>query len=82
MVGMEVALLLSQQGQTVTMISHGILGGRKGPDDMITYRGLLRRISSLRIPLYLNCDIIEMRGDSLMVRFEQELLALPAEPSY
>jgi 2,4-dienoyl-CoA reductase-like NADH-dependent reductase (Old Yellow Enzyme family)/thioredoxin reductase len=79
MVAMEAAVLLAQQGHTVTLISHGILGGRKGPDDMITFRGLLRRILSLRIPLYLNCEVIEMREGSLMVRFEQEILSWPAD---
>ncbi len=77
MVGMEVALSLAQQGRTVSLVSHSGLGGRKGPDDMITFRGLLRRISIFNIPQYLNSEIMETCDNSLMIRFEQELISLP-----
>ncbi len=79
MVALEVAMSLAEQGKKVALVSHGVLGGRKGPDDMITFRGLLRRISSLYVPIYLNSEVLEIRGNSLVIRFEQELLSLPAD---
>jgi pyruvate/2-oxoglutarate dehydrogenase complex dihydrolipoamide dehydrogenase (E3) component len=76
LVGMEVAVSLAEKGKTVTLVSHSALGGRKGPDDLITFRGLLRKISWLRIPLYLNSDLLEICGKSLVIRIEQEILSL------
>ncbi len=76
---METAVLLAEQGKEVTLVSHSGLGGRKGPDDMITFRGLLRRLVQLRIPLYLNAAILEVDGNSLIIRLGGEILALPAD---
>jgi 2,4-dienoyl-CoA reductase-like NADH-dependent reductase (Old Yellow Enzyme family)/thioredoxin reductase len=77
MAALETAVSLAQRGKTVTLVSHSALGGRKGPDDMITFRGLLRKIIALRIPLYLNSEILEIKGGSLVIRYEQEMLSLP-----
>ena len=79
MVALETALVLAQQGKKITLVSHGKLGGRKGPDDMISFRGLLRRISSLGIPIYLNSEVLEISHGALVIRFEQEILPLPAD---
>lgn len=79
MVALEVAVSQAQQGKKVSMVSHGALGGRKGPDDMITFRGLLRIISSLYIPLYLHSEVLEIYCGSLLIRFEREILSLPAD---
>ncbi len=79
MVALETAVVLAGRGKKVTLVSHGKLGGRKGPDDMITFRGLLRRISSFNIPIYLNSEVLEISHGSLVIRFEQEILPLPAD---
>jgi pyruvate/2-oxoglutarate dehydrogenase complex dihydrolipoamide dehydrogenase (E3) component len=72
-------VVLAERSKKVTLVSHGKLGGRKGPDDMITFRGLLRRISSFNIPIYLNSEVLEISHGSLVIRFEQEILPLPAD---
>jgi 2,4-dienoyl-CoA reductase-like NADH-dependent reductase (Old Yellow Enzyme family)/thioredoxin reductase len=79
MVALETAVVLAQQNKKVALVSHGKLGGRKGPDDMITFRGLLRRILSLNIPIYLNSEVLEINNGSLVIRYEQEVLPLPAD---
>jgi 2,4-dienoyl-CoA reductase-like NADH-dependent reductase (Old Yellow Enzyme family)/thioredoxin reductase len=79
MVALETAVVLGQRGKKVTLVSHGKLGGRKGPDDMITFRGLLRRMSSLNVPIYLNSEVLEISHDALLIRLEQEILPLPAD---
>jgi 2,4-dienoyl-CoA reductase-like NADH-dependent reductase (Old Yellow Enzyme family)/thioredoxin reductase len=79
MAAMETALTLVQQGRKIALVSHGPLGGRKGPDDLITFRGLLRRIAGLGIPIFLNSEILEICDGALVIRFEQEILALPAD---
>jgi pyruvate/2-oxoglutarate dehydrogenase complex dihydrolipoamide dehydrogenase (E3) component len=79
MVALETAVVLAQRGKKVTLVSHGKLGGRKGPDDMITFRGLLRRMSSLNVPIYLNSEVLEITDGALLIRLEQEILPLPAD---
>jgi 2,4-dienoyl-CoA reductase-like NADH-dependent reductase (Old Yellow Enzyme family)/thioredoxin reductase len=79
MVGLEVAVWLAEEGKEVTLVSHSALGGRKGPDDMITFRGLLRRIAQLRVPLYLNVNILEISGNNLMISLGEEVLPIPAD---
>jgi 2,4-dienoyl-CoA reductase-like NADH-dependent reductase (Old Yellow Enzyme family)/thioredoxin reductase len=76
---LETGILLAERGIEVIMVSHSGLGGRKGPDDMITFRGLLRRLVDLRIPLYLNASILENTGKSLVIGLGGEIVFLPAD---
>jgi 2,4-dienoyl-CoA reductase-like NADH-dependent reductase (Old Yellow Enzyme family)/thioredoxin reductase len=76
---METCILLAERGIEVIIISHSGLGGRKGPDDMITFRGLLRRLVDLRIPIYLNASILEKTEKSLTIGLGGEIITLPAE---
>jgi NADPH-dependent 2,4-dienoyl-CoA reductase/sulfur reductase-like enzyme len=79
MVALEAAVFLAEKSRKVALVSHSMLGGRKGPDDMITFRGLLRRMAALSVPMYLNSELLEISGEALVIRFEQEILALPAD---
>jgi 2,4-dienoyl-CoA reductase-like NADH-dependent reductase (Old Yellow Enzyme family)/thioredoxin reductase len=76
---METAILLAEQGKLVSLVSRSNLGGRKGPDDMITFRGLLRRIVGLRIALYLNAEIIEMSENFLVIGWGGEIISVPSD---
>jgi 2,4-dienoyl-CoA reductase-like NADH-dependent reductase (Old Yellow Enzyme family)/NADPH-dependent 2,4-dienoyl-CoA reductase/sulfur reductase-like enzyme len=76
---MEAGILLAERGIEIILVSHSGLGGRKGPDDMITFRGLLRRLVDLRIPLFLNASILEKTGKSLTIGSGGEIITLPAE---
>jgi hypothetical protein len=38
MTAVEIAVWLAEQGRPVALVSRGGLGGRKGPDDPITFR--------------------------------------------
>jgi 2,4-dienoyl-CoA reductase-like NADH-dependent reductase (Old Yellow Enzyme family)/thioredoxin reductase len=78
-VAMETAVLLASQGKEVILVSPGTLGGRKGPDDLITYRGLMRRILHLRVPLYLNSLVLEGAPKDLLIRFGEEILSIPCD---
>ncbi len=79
MLAMETAIFLAEQGRQVALVSHSGLGGRKGPDDMITFRGLLRRLVEMRIPLYLNVAINEISKTTVSVNMAGENLALQAD---
>jgi len=77
--GMEVAVLLAQQGKEVTLVSRSRLGGRRGPDEKIVYRALMRHLVKLRVPLYLNTTVLEITEHSVISQMEDEILSLPAD---
>jgi pyruvate/2-oxoglutarate dehydrogenase complex dihydrolipoamide dehydrogenase (E3) component len=77
--GMEVAILLAEQGREVTLVSRSALGGKRGPDEKITHRALMRRLVELRIPTYLNTTLLEINEESTVVRLGDEILSLPAD---
>jgi pyruvate/2-oxoglutarate dehydrogenase complex dihydrolipoamide dehydrogenase (E3) component len=77
--GMEAAEFLGGQGHEVALISRSALGGRKGPDDMITFRGLLRKMVDMRIPIYLNAGVLEIKENAVMISLGEEVLAIPAD---
>ncbi|MFC1910225.1 FAD-dependent oxidoreductase [Chloroflexota bacterium] len=79
MLGMETALLLSAQGKEVILVSRSGLGGKKGPDESISFRALLRRMIDQRIPSYLNTAVLEITGNHVIVRIGEEIVSLPAD---
>jgi 2,4-dienoyl-CoA reductase-like NADH-dependent reductase (Old Yellow Enzyme family)/thioredoxin reductase len=79
MVAVETAVSLAEKGQEIALVSHSGLGGRKGPDDLITFRGLMRHMVHLRIPLYLNAVLIEFTGNSLILNLGGEVISLPVD---
>jgi len=77
--GIEVAALLAEQGKEVSLISHGRLGGRKGPEEKITFRALMKRLLDFRIPMYLKTDILEITKDFVILSLDGEIFSLPAD---
>jgi 2-enoate reductase len=77
--GMEVAILLAEQGNEVNLVSRSALGGKRGPDEKITHRALMRRLVELRIPTYLNATLLEITEGSAVLRMVDEILSLPAD---
>jgi 2-enoate reductase len=78
-VAMETAVWLFDQGKEAAIVSAAGLGGRKGPDDLITFRGLMRRLIQSRLPLYLNAAVLEGSRDSLLIRWGEEILTIPCD---
>jgi 2,4-dienoyl-CoA reductase-like NADH-dependent reductase (Old Yellow Enzyme family)/thioredoxin reductase len=76
---MEVTILLAAAGKEVILVSAGGLGGRKGPDDMITFSGLMKLLIQYRVPLYLNSVILEASNKELAVRWGEQMLSLPCD---
>ncbi|MBN1188876.1 MAG: FAD-dependent oxidoreductase [Dehalococcoidales bacterium] len=73
---LETAVFLAEQGREVVLAGHGVLGGRKGPDDLITFRGLVKRLIDLRVPLYLNAGLLEIDGNALIITIGGEITSL------
>jgi len=79
MLGMEVAIMLAQRGKEVTLVSRSGLGGRKGPDEKITYRALMRQLIDWRIPVYLNASVLEITEGSVILGLGTEIFSLPGD---
>ncbi len=77
--GLETALMLAGQGKEVALVSHSALGGRRGPEEKIVFRGLVRRIIQERIPLYLNATVLEITAGSIILDMGQEPFSLAAD---
>ena len=77
--GMETAVFLAEHGRSVILVSRSGLGGKRGPDEKIAHRALLRRIIELGIPTYPHTPVLEITGDSVVVRVAGEIVALPAD---
>jgi len=77
--GIEVAAMLAEQGKEVTLVSHGGLGGRKGPDEKIIFRALMRRLFDFRIPIYLNTEVLEITKTCVILSLDSEIFSIPAD---
>lgn len=79
LLGMEIAAMLAEEGKSVQLVSRGKLGGRKGPDDEILYRALLRKLVEKGVPCYPNVQLLEAIPGTLRIQQEHEILSLPAD---
>ncbi len=77
--GIEMAIWLAEQGKEVSLVTRGKLGGKKGPEEGLTYRTLVRRLIELRIPLYLHAPVLEIMEDSVVIELGDEVFSLPAD---
>ena len=77
--GMETAVFLAERGRSVILVSRSGLGGKRGPDEKIAHRALLRRIIELGIPTHTSTPVLEIAEDSVVVRAAGEIVALPAD---
>ena len=79
MLGIEVAILLAEQGKEVALVEQFGLGGRKGPSEKRTYRTLVNRLIELRIPLYTSTTAMEIIEHDVIIGMGQEVFSLPAD---
>jgi 2,4-dienoyl-CoA reductase (NADPH2) len=79
LLALETALWLAEKDNAVSLVCPGPFGGRKGPDDMISFRALLRGLAERRVPVYANAAVLSSSGSSLLVRWGEENLPLPCD---
>ena len=79
MLAMELSAMLAGHGKKVTLVSHGRLGGRKGPDDRIAFRALMKRLVDDRVPVFTGVKLLEVIPHNLVIEIEKEIVSLPAE---
>ena len=79
MLGLELAVLLAEEGKNVILVSHGRLGGRKGPDDKIAFRALMKRLVDNRVPVFSGVKLLEVVPHNLIIEVEKEIVSIPAD---
>jgi len=77
--GMEMALMLAERGHEVSLVTRGLLGGRRGPEEHFTYLTLVRQLIHRRIPVYLNTRVLEIGETAVVVSFAGEVMSLAAD---
>lgn len=76
-VAMETALLLARGGIRVSLVSPGRLGGRRGPEERITFRALMERVPDAGIPLLEERKVLEIAAEGAVVEREGEPYLVP-----
>jgi len=78
-IGMEVAIMLAEQGRPVSLVTQAGLGEDGIKLEPMTYRALARRLIELRVPLYLRSRVVEVTGKAVMMTLGDDIFALPAD---
>ena len=78
-IGMEVAIMLAEQGRSVSLVTQAGLGEDGIRLEPMTYRALARRLVELRVPLYLHSRVVEITGRAVMMTMGDDIFALPAD---
>ena len=78
-IGMEVAILLAEQGKQVSLVTQAGLGEDGIRLEPMTYRALARKLIELRVPLYLHSRVVEITGKAVMMTLGDDIFSLPAD---
>jgi 2-enoate reductase len=78
-IGMEVAIMLAEQGRQVSLVTQAGLGEDGIRLEPMTYRALARRLVELRVPLYLHSRVVEVTSKAVMMTLGDDIFPLPAD---
>lgn len=78
-IGMEVAILLAEQGKQVSLVTQAGLGQNGIKLEPMTYKALARKLIELRVPLYLHSRVIEITGNAVVMTLGDDIFSLPAD---
>jgi pyruvate/2-oxoglutarate dehydrogenase complex dihydrolipoamide dehydrogenase (E3) component len=78
-IGMEVAIMLAEQGRQVSLVTQAGLGEDGIRLEPMTYRALARRLVELRVPLYLHSRVVEITSKAVMMTLGDDIFPLPAD---
>jgi 2,4-dienoyl-CoA reductase-like NADH-dependent reductase (Old Yellow Enzyme family)/thioredoxin reductase len=79
MTSMEVAVMLHDRGYGVALVSSGKLGGRHGPEERITFRAVMDRLLSEKIPVHEGIDISGFSENGVVILREGEPYLVPCD---
>jgi 2,4-dienoyl-CoA reductase-like NADH-dependent reductase (Old Yellow Enzyme family)/thioredoxin reductase len=78
-IGMEVAIMLAERGQQVSLVTQAGLGQNGIKLEPMTYKALARKLIELRVPLYLYSRVVEITGNGVMMTLGDDIFSLPAD---
>jgi pyruvate/2-oxoglutarate dehydrogenase complex dihydrolipoamide dehydrogenase (E3) component len=78
-IGMEVAIMLAEQGQAVSLVTLRNLGENGSKLEGMTFRSLVRRLIELRVPLYIHTAAVEITDDKVVIGWGNDIFSLPAD---
>lgn len=78
-IGLEVALLLAEQGKDVTIVTKAMLGENGSKLERMTYRTLARKLIDLRMPMFVNTSVIEISDKAVTMNWGGEIFSIPAD---
>jgi NADPH-dependent 2,4-dienoyl-CoA reductase/sulfur reductase-like enzyme len=76
---METAVMLCDRGHGVALVSPGELGGRRGPEERITFRAVMDRFLAERIPVYEGVGISAVSSEGVVIVREGEPYFVPCD---
>ena len=77
--GMEIALMLAQEGKRVTLTTKKALGEDGIPLDRCLVRELRNRLIDIGVHLFTNSPVQEIREDGLFIDYNRDLVFLKAD---
>jgi 2,4-dienoyl-CoA reductase-like NADH-dependent reductase (Old Yellow Enzyme family)/thioredoxin reductase len=78
-IGLEVALLLAEQDKEVTIVTKALLGENGSKMERMTYRTLARKLVELRMPMFVNTNVIEIVDKAVIMNWGGEIFSIPAD---
>ncbi|MFA5374238.1 MAG: NAD(P)/FAD-dependent oxidoreductase [Dehalococcoidia bacterium] len=78
-IGLEVALLLAEQGKEVTIVTKALLGENGSKLERMTYRTLARKLIDMRMPMFVNTSVIEIADKAVIMNWGGEIFSLSAD---
>jgi 2,4-dienoyl-CoA reductase (NADPH2) len=78
-ISMEEAVMLHDRGHGVTLVSPGRLGGRRGPEERITFRAVMEKLLARRIPIHEGVAISSVSPGGVVVQREGEPYLIPCD---
>jgi len=78
-IGMEVAIMLAEQGKDVCIVTRAGLGEDGITLEKLSFKTLVFKLLDLRVPLYLNATVLEITDKAVFMRFQNEVYWLRAD---
>ena len=78
-IGMEVAIMLAEQGRDVCIVTRAGLGEDGITLEQQSFRTLALKLLDLRVPLYLNSTVLEITDKAIFIRFQDEVYWLQVD---
>ncbi|MCX5998078.1 MAG: NAD(P)/FAD-dependent oxidoreductase [Chloroflexi bacterium] len=78
-IGMEVAIMLKEQGRDVCLVTKAGLGEDGIKLEQFTFKSLADRVVELGVPLFLNAPVLEITSTHVVIDLNGQVYQIPAD---